>query len=70
MDSKTVGVDTKSVAVLDRKDLEGEKTKRKKLVPLSALKPHSPPLKKTKVERQKKLSKEKHFKVEKGKGKA
>jgi len=56
-------------AVLDRKDLEGEKTKRKKLVPLSALKPHSPPFKKTKVEHQKKVSKEKHFKVERGKAK-
>jgi hypothetical protein len=69
MNSKTVGVDAKSVAVLDRKDLEGEKTKRKKLVPVSALKPHIPPFKKAKVEHQKKLSKEKRLKVERGKAK-
>ncbi|KAH9539430.1 hypothetical protein CY35_15G057000 [Sphagnum magellanicum] len=67
MDSKSVlavHVDAKSVAVLDRKVKEGTETKRKKLVSLSALKPHSSLLKETKVEDQKK-----HFKVERGKAK-
>jgi hypothetical protein len=60
MDSKNVlpvHVDAKSVAVLDRKVKEGKETKRKKLVSLSALKPHSSLFKETKVEDQEKRSK-------------
>ncbi|KAH8939560.1 hypothetical protein BDL97_15G042700 [Sphagnum fallax] len=67
MDSKNVlavHVDAKSVAVLDKKVKDGKETKRKKLVSLSALKPHSSLFKGTKVEDQ-----EKHFKLERRKAK-